>query len=295
MALINPIHGLVAPLLFIFTIPLAIFAGITTTIAFSILMFRVAVVYLDIALALIPQYVMGRSRARGSPTTYQRSGGREGVKSPPSPTSSVTSGSGYSSPTSVSAFPSGTAFLGLGYRSPSHRRKSSYGFGAAVRHSRRSSQTSMQSLGTITPIHEGQATPGLAESGLTPSAGIDRDFEGVGGWRLDDQNDDSDWANINSRLELPLQSIRHHQRSQSAGPSTPGEGSWLMMKTTQRNGLPEARDWERNAAKPLISPNSGRVRMSQNLSMPPALTTLDYETGYFPSPKTVRKSVSQHL
>ncbi|KAK3318330.1 hypothetical protein B0H66DRAFT_602924 [Apodospora peruviana] len=261
MALLNPVHGLVVPFLCFFTIPLAILAGITTTLAFTVLMFRVAVVYLDIALAMIPQYVITRSRPRGVHATtttttttalhtHRRVGG--GNVTPISAHgSSSSSGSGYSTPSPVvSPFPSGpgnnttTGYIIPGHRSPGHRRKTSYGFGAAAaaaaavrHHSRRSSQASLASLGTISPIHEGRVTPAIAaESGLTPSVGIDRDFEGIGGWRLDDR-DDSDWANINSRLELPLERSSahnwHHQRSQSAGPTTPGEAvTWLMMKAT---------------------------------------------------------------
>ncbi|KAK3368970.1 hypothetical protein B0T24DRAFT_346345 [Lasiosphaeria ovina] len=294
MALINPVHGLVVPFLCMFTIPLAIFAGITTALAFSVLMFRVAIVYLDIALAFIPQYFVSRSRPRilsssaasgtgnhGHQHTYSRDGRRTSV----SPPGSVGSGSGYSTPSPVSPFPSSTSqlhqqhHLGLGgHRSPNHhRRKSSYGFGAAMRaRSRHSSQVSLASIGTITPIHEDEVTPLVTESGLTPSVGMDRDFEGIGGWRLDDDGDDANWANINSRLELPLERSSS-RRSQSAGPVTPGEGTWLMMKGTHQDSQ-EDKDWERHfhhsSGKGLMSPNSSRLRSMQ---MPAALTTLTKE------------------
>ncbi|KAK3352366.1 hypothetical protein B0T25DRAFT_184197 [Lasiosphaeria hispida] len=227
MTLLNPIHGLVVPFLCVFTIPLAIFAGITTTLAFSVLMFRVAVVYLDIALALIPQYFTRRSKHHLFPNSaHQHRPSRDGLKTPISPSSSVGSGSGYSTPSSQSPYHSENRYLTSGHRSP-HRRKSSYGFGAALRHSRRSSQASLASIGTITPIHEDDVPPSVSESGLIPSVGVDRDFEGIGGWRLDNGNDaeDSQWSKINSRLELPLErfSARHHQRSQSVGPPTPSE------------------------------------------------------------------------
>ncbi|KAB5576440.1 hypothetical protein GE09DRAFT_1095739 [Coniochaeta sp. 2T2.1] len=61
MPIPNPVYGLMVPFLCVVTLPLAIFAGITTTLAFSVLMFRVMVVYLDIAVSLVPQYLMGRS------------------------------------------------------------------------------------------------------------------------------------------------------------------------------------------------------------------------------------------
>lgn len=65
----------------------------------------------------------------------------------------------------------------------------------------------------------------LSNASLTPAAssvslpvprsiGSARDFEGVGGWRLDGPSEDDDhaWTNINSRLELPAESPRRHHR-----------------------------------------------------------------------------------
>ncbi|KAK3391087.1 hypothetical protein B0H63DRAFT_131623 [Podospora didyma] len=321
MALINPVHGLVVPFLCVFTIPLAIFAGITTTLAFSVLMFRVAVVYLDIALAFVPQYFTGRNKphALPDPTTTSQGHGRQRHRgsydsrrtSSISPPGSAGS-SGPTTPSPVSPFPSGGLgyqqqhMTTLGYRSPGHRRKSSYGFGAAMgtrgSRSRRSSQVSLASMGTITPIHEDDVARGVApltEAGLTPSVGMDRDFEGIGGWRLDDRGDDGDWANINSRLELPVSergslSIRHHQRSQSVGPVTPTEGTtWLMMKSsTPKEGgatapsSQEDREWEKNfnnsPGKGFERPNSGRMRMNSSMGgMPSSMTALDPEHEYF--------------
>lgn len=59
MALLNPVYSLILPFLFVFTIPIAIFATITTTIAFSILLFRVALIYIELAFAVIPYYLLG--------------------------------------------------------------------------------------------------------------------------------------------------------------------------------------------------------------------------------------------
>ena len=55
-------------------------------------------------------------------------------------------------------------------------------------------------------------------STISPSIGLERDFEGVGGWRLDSTDNDTDeqqWHTLNSRLENPYR--RHHFRSQSGG------------------------------------------------------------------------------
>lgn len=299
MALINPIHGLVAPFLCIFTIPLAIFAGITTTLAFIVLMFRVAVVYIDIGLSLIPQYLTGRTKPQICPDSHdQRRRSRDGLKTPISPSGSG-SRSGASTPPSLSPHSQTPSFLVSGYKSPgARRRKSSYGFGAALRHSRRSSQASLASLGMITPIHGDEEVAPVAETGLTPSVGLDRDFEGVGGWRLDDREDDGNWTNINSRLELPVEraSFHRHQRSQSLGPVPPSDAAWINPRyRTERS--PEGKDWERTRSgsgtkspgRPLASP--GSRRLNQRIQLPSAMTALDKENGYFPdlvSPMSTR-------
>lgn len=65
--------------------------------------------------------------------------------------------------------------------------------------------------------------------------GITRDFEGVGGWRLDSGETDEEvlWTSINSRLELPADhGRRHHRRSLTSG-SLPGE------RRGTRTGSPE--------------------------------------------------------
>ncbi|KAK3991325.1 hypothetical protein QBC44DRAFT_52277 [Cladorrhinum sp. PSN332] len=308
MALINPVHGLVVPFLCIFTIPLAIFAGITSALAFSVLMFRVAVVYLDIALALVPQYFKGKSKhTLPSPDKRRHSRG-DGWKTPVSPPGSAGSCSGYSSPSPIAPFPQTTGYLSSGYISPNqHRRKSSYGFGFALsRKSRRSSsQVSLGTAGTITPIHEDEVSnditpaPQSAADVAASSIGLDRDFEGIGGWRLDDGNDDGgEWTNINSRLELPLERSsfsRHSQRSQSVGPLTPSENPWLAMRNGLRkeSGVEEFQRDSRDRGFSLgaslgtskgTSPNRSRVRMNQSIAMPAPFTPLDSETGSWVQP-----------
>jgi len=64
MALLPSLHSIILPFIFIFSIPLAIFATITSTIAFSILGFRVLVVYAELAVAVIPHYLF-RFGSRG--------------------------------------------------------------------------------------------------------------------------------------------------------------------------------------------------------------------------------------
>jgi len=70
MALLNPVYAFVVPFLFVVTVPLAVFAGITTTIAFSVLILRVLAVYLDVALSFVPHYLGGRKTRPYHPNTY---------------------------------------------------------------------------------------------------------------------------------------------------------------------------------------------------------------------------------
>ncbi|KAG5972406.1 hypothetical protein E4U58_006616 [Claviceps cyperi] len=55
MALLNPVYAFVIPFLFFVTAPLALLAGITTTLTFGLLMSRVIIMSLDVALSFIPQ------------------------------------------------------------------------------------------------------------------------------------------------------------------------------------------------------------------------------------------------
>lgn len=239
MAFLNPVHGLVVPFLCLFTIPMAIFAGITSALAFSLLIFRVTIVYVDIAMAFVPQFIKGRRY--NSLTESELSYSRRLSSSSRGTYASSRRGSGENSPPAVIS-PSPYYHNSYDSHQPSPlRRKTSYGFGA-IRRSRRSSQASISS--TITSIREdSEMVPPLPESGgLAPSVGIERDFEGVGGWRLDDDNDDDGWENINSRLELPMERYssfggRSHtlsHRSHCSGPSQLLEVG--RMGSTSRKG-----------------------------------------------------------
>jgi hypothetical protein len=170
MALLNPVYSLILPFLFIFTVPIAILATITTTLAFSILAFRVILVYIELAIAVIPHYLLGRKFTSSKPLQRNIS---------------------FSNHSSV----------------PVRRRKRRSG----------SSSSSLSATGSITPV---QGENGI---GLSQSIGPTRDYEGVGGWRLDNPSDDDAlWTSINSRLELPADHVRRHHRSMTSG-STPGD------------------------------------------------------------------------
>ncbi|KAG4254773.1 hypothetical protein FPRO04_02075 [Fusarium proliferatum] len=245
MALLNPVYAFVVPFLFVVTVPLAVFAGITTTIAFSVLILRVLAVYLDVALSFVPHYLGGRKTRPNHPNTYHP----HHQILEPAPAAL------YTNPVPPSAV--STAFESS-LRRRRHRRSSS----------------ALSTAGTTTPISE----KGL---GLLPSIGPERDFEGVGGWRLG--GDDETWTTINSRLELPDKQHlgRNHHRSPSGGPTTPGEGGYLMMKG--RNRSP--------GAKRLASPNSSRTRTPSGPRI--AFTNKSFIDSYFPSLKTSPKGLKK--
>lgn len=223
MALINPVHTLLVHFLFVVTVPLSIFAGITTTLAFSVLICRVVVVYLDIALSLVP-HCFASCKRQGPPPSPSV---RPDELQPVSPAVSSTY-SNDASPTTPT---------------PTTQQHTLY----ARRRRRPSSATSVVSAGSATPVGE-------MALGLAPSIGADRDFEGVGGRRAGTDGDDDTWAAINSRFEFPdLPYTRSHHRTPSDGALTPGDSGVLMMKGRALSPEP------RGATSP-TSPNSSRTR-----------------------------------
>ncbi|RGP79683.1 hypothetical protein FLONG3_2237 [Fusarium longipes] len=245
MALFNPVYVFVVPFLFVVTVPLAVFAGITTTVAFSVLILRVLAVYLDVALSLIPHYLGGRKIRPYHPNNHY-------IRQPLLETSSSAL---YLNSTATSA---GSTAFESSLRRRRHRRSSS----------------ALSTAGTTTPISE-------KAFGLLPSIGPERDFEGIGGWRLG--GDDEPWTTINSRLELPDKQHhgRNHHRSPS-GPTTPGEGGYLMMKG--RNRSP-------SAIRTSASPNSARTRTPSGPRI--AFTNKSFVDSYFPSFKTSPKGLKK--
>lgn len=304
MALLNPVYGLVVPFLFLVTIPLAILAGITTTIAFSVLMFRVALVYLDIAVNLVPQYIAGRPvyplfRGYANPATVSAAPAAADLPAPGLPLGGGTSG---------------------GHGSPATSRQV-----AVARHHRRrrTSGASFNSIGgSVTPTDDndghGNGLHGGSKRGsftttmmmTSSSVGIDRDFEGVGGWRLSGKtadDDDDAWTHINSRLSLPLDHHwRHHHRSPSgAGTATPGGNGgaeYLMMRSPSGVALgseermaehANRKGREREDKDGASSKGSGGRTPTRVL--PPWTTTVD-DASYFPrvvSPRAERRSVGE--
>ncbi|KAI0447837.1 hypothetical protein F4803DRAFT_185077 [Xylaria telfairii] len=132
---------------------------------------------------------------------------------------------------------------------------------ATFRHRRRPKQRAGGGSGSISPA---LGFDGL--SGVTPSIGLERDFEGVGGWRLESANEQQ-WYNLNSRLENPYR--RHHFRSQSGGAVLSGPtGSGIIAKLGSHSP-------ERSRRTPSLSRSSSRTPIPQGL-------TRASQDGYFP-------------
>lgn len=171
MALLNPLQLLVFPFLLVVSLPLAMFAGATTILAFVVLFMRLFFVYFDVGLETLRYVLLGHQQGQ------QRLVSPAGSRRPSAPTSPRLSRS--ASPREASP--------------PSQwRRRSRAG-----------------SVANITPL-----MGSLGGVSIAPKSSLDRDFEGVGGWRNNaDPADEHAWESLNSRLEIPDQ--RHHHRSQS--------------------------------------------------------------------------------
>ncbi|KAK8119539.1 uncharacterized protein PG998_004165 [Apiospora kogelbergensis] len=172
MALFNPLQFFVFPFMIFVALPLAICAGITTVFAFAILFLRLFWVYFDVGMETIRYVVLGHAQ----PPPYS---------SLQSPTASRLASTTASPQITRPPSPESTSPL----RTTQRRR-------------RRSSRAAM------TPLIGG--LDGGSGSSLGPSAGLGRDFEGVGGWRSDQNTEDERvWESLNSRLEMP-DPLRYH-------------------------------------------------------------------------------------
>lgn len=361
MGLFDPLYIFVAPFILLVTIPLAILAGLTTMLAFAVLLFRVFVVYLDLALTLVPEYLSippsaflfrstgseatatagvsesqiandtarrreqqhlrfelldssstatpahrsGAASGAGSPvrSRSRRSGASGGSRSPAelaSAAARILSGFGTTAPDTTSVgtttMTTTTTAGGPGFVAQ-HSRRGSHS------RSRRPSSASAASLQAGFAQHADDLTDrlrGLPSSstissgstsssngavdgtlGLTPSIGIARDYEGIGGWRVDDdgvvgrdateeaeeEEDDgnrddgsSDADDAERRFEL----IRNHHVTPSSDELPPtqrgmtnSDGGGLMMKGSGRGSVSGSSD---GRTRESMSPNSSRVR-----------------------------------
>jgi len=239
MAVFSHLYMVILPFLAICTVPLAIFASITTILAFAILIFRVTLVYIEMGAVVIPHWLFSQTPSR--PSTP-----------PPMPS--------FRTSLSTSNFQLTTV-----------RRRSK----------RRSSVSSHGSNGSTTPT---PLQPTASDIGLNQSIGAQRDYEGVGGWRLSNPSDEEDdlWTKTNSRLELPAETAplrRHHKRSLTS------------------SGVAHERVWRRqhdmgySPEASTMSPNTSRARTPPTM-MSTAFTNQDGYFGPVISTKSAKKAPS---
>jgi len=160
----NPARLLILPSVLLVSLPLAIFACITTAFAIAVLLFRVTIIYIELAVIVIPHYFLGSKAI--APVSR--------------PSISSSSGIGQSSP---------------------------------IRRKKRQSSTS-----SLSPTETTKLPKSASGLGFNHSIGPARDYEGLGGWRLDEPSDDEGlWTSFNSRLKLPADRSKKHHRSLTSG------------------------------------------------------------------------------
>lgn len=154
---------LLPPLALLISIPFALMAWITTTIAITVLLCRATVVYIELAIVIVPHYLFGA------------------VLSDPPAVKTVAVQS---------------------VNTPRRKRRQS-------------------SSSTLSSSAELQRPHTEAVVNLAPSIGVTRDFEGLGGWRLDGASDDEGpWLRSSVDMDPPpVQEAtkRHHHRSLTSG------------------------------------------------------------------------------
>ncbi|TKX24098.1 hypothetical protein C1H76_3666 [Elsinoe australis] len=182
------------PFIILLSIPLTIFALITTSLAFTTLLLRISVVYLELLLALLQSFL--------SPT-------------PPS------------KPTFPATIPTSHPIGPLSHHA---RRRTSSASSTSL--SLQTPSTHPNGVNNPSYPSSVPAIPNTARLPRPPSLAsllgttTPRDYESVGGWRLTSADSDEEalWTGINSRLELPALTVpspstltRNHHRSLTGG------------------------------------------------------------------------------
>lgn len=102
-----------------------------------------------------------------------------------------------------------------------HRSRASSGHSTPTRHHRRRRSSAASLLAADQPFPRRPPTKSESFASLVSTAGPNRDFEGIGGWRMSgDGEEEALWIGMNSRLELPTalpDKHRRHQRSLTGG------------------------------------------------------------------------------
>jgi len=158
----NPLYLFGPVIIIVLSIPLALFAVVTTGLALTALTIRVSIVYIELALAVAQSWLYSKPHKKPLDLQYVTTGGSSSPQRQRRPRSSIAS-----------------------------------------------STASSQDL------TEPPKAPTKSDSwaSLVGTQQENRDYEGVGGWRLttDDGQDDELWIGMNSRLELPATAGGHRR------------------------------------------------------------------------------------
>lgn len=266
-----------APALILFSLPLTIFAAVTTTLAISTLFLRALIAYVELAaflarnqVALISSQLISHTRS-SSPSAFTTSSSAE---DPP-----IISSNGLD-------------------RSDSRKLKLSH-------------RTSIASNGPLTPRPFGESNmSGSGGGGIygRNSAGVfgQRDFEGVGGWGMEDSDDEDrvPWTVMSSRLELPNHVA--HERRDGIHPRSGSSMSFMPTRPTSWHALtPSSRrptSWHAKTPSGSTCSNSGGDYFSTKRSSRPTSwhaktpsgSTCSNSVGDYFSPKRSSRPTSWH-
>lgn len=223
-----PLTLLLPPLLLVVSLPLAILAVFTTTLAFTTLAVRLGIVYVELGGALLRSYFFPQP-LKGSQT-----------------------------------------------RSPAlHISTSNTSLAQARRNSRRNSNASLVGI-------EAGRTPGygvhhrndsLASLLGAGAQGPSRDYEGIGGWRDEDDDPEREalWLGINKRLELPAAPpARWHRRSGTGSSHASLIGGTNNMSQNHLAAGENPKRWSNGSG--IWSPEALRMSPVQSRARTPSVT-----------------------
>ncbi|KAF2771883.1 hypothetical protein EJ03DRAFT_357012 [Teratosphaeria nubilosa] len=154
-----------SPFLLLLSLPLALFALLTTTLALTILTLRVSILYAELLAALLQTSLLPSTKPPSTPPTTRPLSRRSSSRS-----SSISSS------------------------------------GVSQQHYQQQQQQQWGRMGK-----KSQSSVTLVMNGV--GGGKVRDYEGVGGWRLQGEDEEEAlWMGMNSRLRLPARSLNHSHR-----------------------------------------------------------------------------------
>ncbi|MCJ1340758.1 hypothetical protein MMC09_006054 [Bachmanniomyces sp. S44760] len=259
----NSVSILFSPVILIVSIPLTYFAIVTTSLAFSTLLIRVLMVYIELAISIIQNQFSSPS-----------------ISTPPSsPTSTKTS-------------------------LPTKSRQGS------LRRSSTSSSSKTTSSGTLTPRTLEAPWNNTQSFYNLASPNPNRDYEGVGGWRIESSDEPNDpdnlYTSLTPRLELPATASpilanssapvvptdpkkRKHRRSLTSGarPMSTTAAERPRSLYSEPQSQPQSHSQQAQTQQlPPVSTNRRLIKESQPASILRHSTNSDKSTPSTPSGKS---------